>query len=442
MLIYTVFMKPKTKHVAQPKGVVFGVATALFFISAVMGVSVFTRNEHQSNIGSSKASAQEAADINNDNKVDALDLSTLLTSWGTGTATSDINGDGVVNIFDLSMLLSKWGTVVAVTYRMPFAHPFAQSAPFNTALATTATYESATDEKTSALINALADRGIKSTINYNAWSIAIGQASASDPIVTIKKSDGTVLLSGKTVRVPVNFVPPGCGSGCTITPDGNSMVVQPDGYTAYEFYRFKKISDTQWEASVAYDIDLRSSGIIKGVRAAGFSMANGLIRTPEITARKIPHAIAASIPKELLKLTPVSADGQVINNVAVWPARSQDNQLYVPYSGVIPMGTLYAIPPSVDLNSLGLTAAGLAVARAMQQYGLYVADQSSTIAMYGEANMSSTDATNIKNDFATHLLPRLRRVTNNTSTNVGGGSSTAQRLASPASPFDPSIPAL
>jgi hypothetical protein len=45
-------------------------------------------------------------DINNDGKVDILDLSILLSHWQTNYASADINKDGIVNILDLSILLS------------------------------------------------------------------------------------------------------------------------------------------------------------------------------------------------------------------------------------------------------------------------------------------------------------------------------------------------
>lgn len=54
-------------------------------------------------------------DMNNDNTVNVLDLSSLLSNWGKtssgwNNAKCDINGDGTVTVLDLSILLSKWGT--------------------------------------------------------------------------------------------------------------------------------------------------------------------------------------------------------------------------------------------------------------------------------------------------------------------------------------------
>jgi len=55
-------------------------------------------------------SNKKLGDINGDNKVDLLDLSTLLTLWNTNDPSADLNKDGIVNVLDLSTLLSKWGT--------------------------------------------------------------------------------------------------------------------------------------------------------------------------------------------------------------------------------------------------------------------------------------------------------------------------------------------
>ena len=48
-------------------------------------------------------------DTNNDNVVNIIDLSTLLSKWNTNTPAADFNKDNTVNIFDLSILLSNYG---------------------------------------------------------------------------------------------------------------------------------------------------------------------------------------------------------------------------------------------------------------------------------------------------------------------------------------------
>jgi hypothetical protein len=51
----------------------------------------------------------KTGDINQDNAINAFDLSLLLSKWNTSDSTADINKDNTINAFDLSILLSNWG---------------------------------------------------------------------------------------------------------------------------------------------------------------------------------------------------------------------------------------------------------------------------------------------------------------------------------------------
>ncbi|MGV9001920.1 MAG: hypothetical protein ACOH18_03100 [Candidatus Saccharimonadaceae bacterium] len=323
-------------------------------------------------------------------------------------------------------------------YRMPFDQPYAADAPHNVPIATTATYEAASDTKT----QWLRTRGTSGTINYTSWSINIGQASVSDPLATItNKTTGAVLVAN--VRIPAGFQPP-LGSG-SYTPDAASVIVDPNGYTAYELYKFEKFSDTDWRATRLIIQDLRASGITSGVRASGMSLALGLIRKKELQDGAIHHALAFSMPESGLKLTPTSADGELSpNGKAVWPANQQDTQVpgSLEYIGPIPMGSYFAIPSAVNVETMGLSGAALYVTRAAQQYGVYVSDRSSSIAIYTEPSTLSADATAMRTAWRDVIMPNLRRVTNNTSSTIGGGVPGATRIGPDAAPFDPSIPAM
>lgn len=323
-------------------------------------------------------------------------------------------------------------------YRMPFDQPFAANNPYNTPIATTATYEAATATQT----NWLRTRGTQGTVNHTSWSVNMALASNSDPLVNIRnRTTGNIVITG--IRVPADFVPPAGSSG--YTADANSVIVQPDGYTAHDFFKFAKVNDNEWLTSRPVAQDLRGSGIASGVRALGNSLANGLIRKKEIDEGVIPHALAISLPEAGLKLNPTSADGQLSpNGKAVWPGNQQDTQVpgQLEYVGPIPMGALFAIPAAVNVETLGLTGAGLIAARAAQQYGVYVTDRSGSIALYLEPANSTTSAASIRSAWREVIMPNLRRVTNNTSSTIGGGAPGAPRIGPEARPFDPSIPEL
>jgi len=60
------------------------------------------------NISLSKPKS-ETSDINNNGRIDLVDVSILLTNWGIPkNQRADLNGDGRVDVKDLSTLLSKW----------------------------------------------------------------------------------------------------------------------------------------------------------------------------------------------------------------------------------------------------------------------------------------------------------------------------------------------
>ena len=52
-------------------------------------------------------------DINMDGVINMVDLSVLLSSYGTDKDSSDIDGSGTVDSADLSILLSNYGTKIA-----------------------------------------------------------------------------------------------------------------------------------------------------------------------------------------------------------------------------------------------------------------------------------------------------------------------------------------
>jgi hypothetical protein len=107
--------------------------------------------------------------------------------------------------------------------------------------------------------------------------------------------------------------------------------------------------------------------------------------------------------------------------------------------GNVPMGQLVGIPPDVDLCSLGLSPAGLVVARALQDYGGYLVDTGGALAFYAEPRVEDdpTDGEAALLDAAradlSKIVPGLRCVTDNTSSTVGG---VGARRAPPA----PSVP--
>ena len=83
-----------------------------FFLSLVAAVAMtfgFTTSSVQ---------GQCAADVNHDQQVDAIDLTAVLSAWGTDGSTTgtDFNHDGVVDGADVSFIFSGWGVCPGPTW--------------------------------------------------------------------------------------------------------------------------------------------------------------------------------------------------------------------------------------------------------------------------------------------------------------------------------------
>ncbi len=205
--------------------------------------------------------------------------------------------------------------------------------------------------------------------------------------------------------------------------DGLLAVFQPDGWVL-DIYAGVVLSGGEVVGTMASWIDARGDGTgwWNGRRASMLPSFAGLIRKGEIANGRIPHALAMQLPRQLLK------------REAVWPAYAFDRDSG--YSGTVPMGSLLAIPPSVDIDQLGLSANGRVIARAAQDYGIYVVDRggkgSTILAEYGDPDIQWSARANEPAWWKDLEIIRdqLQRVTNNSSSNRGGGGTPRVPLAS------------
>lgn len=105
-----------------------------------------------------------------------------------------------------------------------------------------------------------------------------------------------------------------------------------------------------------------------------------------------------------------------------WPGADRDaaaNNTVGGYDLLIKLGQVFAIPPSVDVTTLGLTAEGLALARAIQKYGAMVSDiAGNTLGIcQTEAGLTGTQQSNLITD-APKIVAQLVAVTNYNATTV------------------------
>ena len=264
--------------------------------------------------------------------------------------------------------------------------PFAADSPANRPLAAGTTFEAQDGPMTAALHGAGAI-----DVNSSAWSFAFYRTTTKDPLVTVRSPDHWSAVV--QMRLPVDAT-------TTAGTDDHMGVVQPDGHTAYELYKMHHRSDGTWTSPYVIKTDLRGTGADGGARASGTSIFWGVVLASDLASGRIDHTLAMGVPNSVLQA------GEV------WPARLQDSDAATAYTGVVPMGTLFAIPPSVDIARLGLSAEGLVLARALQQYGAYVMIRSSSVALYAEKAADPSQVSALRAPWR-QLRPLLRAVTDN-----------------------------
>ncbi len=186
------------------------------------------------------------------------------------------------------------------------------------------------------------------------------RATDEDPLETVVTPAGT-----RRFRIPADAAPAEPAHG-----DRHLLVIDPTGRFVDECWLARRVDDG-WRCRYHVRNRLRGPGVGEGgVRAYGGSALGGLVRTWELRAGSIDHALAFAMPRRNLAHGPV------------WPATSEDERAR--YRGSLPMGSMVAIPASVDLDSMGLSARGLAIARALQRHGAYLVDASENFTLYAE----------------------------------------------------------
>lgn len=296
-----------------------------------------------------------------------------------------------------------------VSRRDPATWPFAADSPWNTPLGSGAAMASADAPCT----RDIRDSSIPTWIAAAEWGHPIYQASVSDPLVAI-------YLHGRAVRkihIPVSATP---ALPRSKDSDAHLHIISPDHRFADEMWRAERRPDGGFNAESHTRTDLLGPGVMKGgERAYGGSALGGLIRRGELRTG-IRHALTMTLPRRLQRLGPV------------WPASAQDDQAERDYAGNVPIGQLVALPATVNIDALGLSAQGRAIAVALRDYGAYNVDSATDFSLSAEPGVEAELGS------AREDLQRLRAllvcVTNNRKDNVGGG---GIRRQPPAVPFLP-----
>ena len=266
--------------------------------------------------------------------------------------------------------------------------PFNDSSPWNTPVSSTA----ALDPNSASLIADFA-----SVPGQDAWWINIQDYSI--PVYWVDSTATAMVtvmaeLGAAGFRTGAPNEGDVAGSGPAPIPAGAMPALGDDRHLAivdratrmeWGFYGAAK-AGAKWTAVGAATQDLAGSGVRPpehdapwwaghGPRACGFGLLAGLITTDEIKAGRINHALVIAYPRIRSRYyTPPASTAQ--GTVAGTTSATRG----------IMCGGRIQLDPALDITKLGLSPAGLTIARALQEYGAFVGDYSGAMSLYVDSS--------------------------------------------------------
>jgi hypothetical protein len=157
--------------------------------------------------------------------------------------------------------------------------------------------------------------------------------------------------------------------GSAAPGDRHILFIDPRRCILYELYAAKPMPDGSWKAGSGIKMDLTSNALRgdgkTSADAAGLPILPGLVRYDEVEAGEIRHALRFTIPKT--------------QHNHIWPARhdaSSKSDANLP-----PMGLRLRLRKDFDIS--GYSKPNQIILRALQTYGMILADNGAAIFLSG-----------------------------------------------------------
>ncbi len=165
-------------------------------------------------------------------------------------------------------------------------------------------------------------------------------------------------------------VPVPGAAATNVGSDAKMVVWDRSAGLVYEYWQAAKITNRQWQTAwgmvspVGGDGTMRS-GVGDGhSTGSGISTVAGLIRLAELRSGDIRHAL-------------MFASSKTCAGEFHYPAIKTDGMWQHP--DCIPQGTRVQLDPTIDVTTIpGITPAEITIARALQKYGAYAGDRSTS----------------------------------------------------------------
>jgi hypothetical protein len=268
--------------------------------------------------------------------------------------------------------------------------PFSDQSPWNTPIAT----DAGVDPDSAALIADFSTISGQTTIwiNIQQYSVPVYWVdSTTTPLVSVMATDigGTGFRGGAasdSVAPGSGMAPIPAGAMAAQGTDRHMSIVDRVAGTEWGLWNAAPAqTGAGWSAGVAATQDLAGDGVRPpersspwwaghGPRACGFGVIAGLITADEIRAGAIEHALVIAYPHIRSRYyTPPASSAQGTTSEAIATR------------GILCGGRIQ-LDPALDVTTLGLGPAGVAIARALQKYGAFVGDFSGAVSLYADAS--------------------------------------------------------
>jgi len=262
--------------------------------------------------------------------------------------------------------------------------PFSDASPWNTKIASDAKL----DPDSQKMID---DLSVSSQwnflgINIKGYSIPVYWADDSTPKELVTATYGGEGFPGQNGQNGQAMVPIPSDAAPDPESDHHMLIVHENKAISWDFWNAVDQGNT-WSCGLCTTSDLLGTGVrpiqqgnptwytSAGSRACGFPLIAGLIRVEEMEAGKIEHALILAYPHiRAGYYTPPASTSQAKVGSDAIKTRG------------IPCGGRVQLDPTLDLDTLGLSASGKIVARALQEYGAYVGDYSGAINFYADGS--------------------------------------------------------
>lgn len=211
--------------------------------------------------------------------------------------------------------------------------------------------------------------------------------------------------------MPSNFVIPngkGNNSAVFLTSDKRTLVhTQPFSRCTAGGYA------TSWATFAS--VDLYGPGAAGSHGGSKLSAIGGSLRLGELRPGSQPprHALKVNVDARV-----VLAPCKIKTDCFRWPATSADSYAVGTYGSLganvpaaMKMGSLLALPPSVDINKIGLeTMPGMMIAWTLQNYGAYIVDDSygANFALSAEIGPTGSKRDEFKRDWGYDMQAVIR----------------------------------